>query len=117
MVDKIDKLDDQMISRFTRSVKYKIPEAVEERVTTALTKEKKGKTMGPVRSRVWFPLSVSAAAAAVIIAAIFIFQPFLNNRSEPVTPITEIKTEFELNDKNIKILWVQKKDFDLKLRK
>jgi hypothetical protein len=52
----------------------------------------------------------------VIIAALVIFQPFFNKKSiEPGTPITEIKSEFELRDKNIKILWVQKKDFKLRL--
>lgn len=114
MAIKIDQLDDQMISSLVRSVRYNIPEAVEAQVKTALNKEKTG---GPIKSRHWRPLSVSAAAAAFIIAAIFIFQPFFKSsgQRERTAPITEIRTEFELTDKNIKILWVQKKDFNLKL--
>ena len=116
MADKMDKLDDQRISELVRSVRYKVPEAVDARLTAALGGKKQKRTLRPVRSRLWFPVSVSAAAAVIIIAAIFIFQPF-KNVNEPVTPITEIKTEFELKDKNIKILWVQKNEFKLKLKK
>lgn len=107
--NKIDELD-AMISTHVRSIQYKIPDNVEEKVNAAITKDKK-----PL---LWFRVSVSAAAAALmLIAVVFIFQPFLKDPGEPVSSITEIKTEFELKDKNIKILWVQKKDFDLKLRR
>lgn len=107
--NKIDELD-AMISTHVRSVQYKIPDSVEEKVNAAIIKDKK-----PLR---WFRVSISAAAAAlVLLAVVFIFQPFLKDPGEPVSPITEIKTEFELKDKNIKILWVQKKDFELKLRR
>lgn len=109
--NKIDELD-TMISTHVRSVQYNIPDSVEERVNAAIIKDKK-----PLR---WFRVSVSAAAAALaLLAVVFIFQPFLTNTDtgEPVSSITEIKTEFELTDKNIKILWVQKKDFDLKIRR
>jgi negative regulator of sigma E activity len=109
--NKIDELD-AVISTHVRSVQYKIPDSVEERVNAAILKEKK-----PL---MWFRVSVSAAAAAlVLLAVVFIFQPFLSNTNtgEPVSAIMEIKTEFELTDKNIKILWVQKKDFELKLRR
>jgi hypothetical protein len=107
--NKIDELD-TLISTHVRSVQYKIPDSVEGKVNAAILKEKK-----PL---LWFRVSLSAAAAAlVLIAVVFIFQPFLRDPGEQVSPITEIKTEFELTDKNIKILWVQKKDFELKLRR
>jgi hypothetical protein len=37
----------------------------------------------------------------------------MNNSAGKVSPIAEIKTEYELTDANIKIIWVQKKDFKL----
>ena len=108
------KIDDEMISTLVRSVRYKIPDSVEEQVNAAMAKTKTGKARLFKRPLLWYP--VSAAAAIVIIAALAIFQPFVNKTAiDPGTPITEIKTEFELRDKNIKILWVQKKDFKLRL--
>ena len=107
------KIDDEMISTLVRSVHYKIPDRVEEQVNASMAKTKTGKTRLFNRPLLWYP--VSAAAAMVIIAALVIFQPFDNKKTiDPGTSITEIKTQFELRDKNIKILWVQKKDFKLR---
>ena len=107
------KIDDEMISTLVRSVQYKLPESVEEQVNAAMAKTKTRKFRLLKRPLFWYP--VSAAAAMVIIAVLVIFQPFFSNKTvEPDTPITEIKTEFELRDKNIKILWIQKKDFKLR---
>lgn len=108
-MDKKNKIDDQRISKLVQSVSFKIPETVEARVTAAMNKKKK--TRRVLEPYLWYP--VSAVLAMIIIAAIFVFQPIMKNSAEEVTPITEIKTEFELTDKNIKIIWVQKKDFKL----
>ncbi len=108
------KIDDEMISTLVRSVQYKIPDSVEEQVNASMAKTKTGLPRLFKRPLSWYP--VSAVAALVIIAALAIFQPFVNKETiAPGAPITEIKTEFELRDKNIKILWVQKKDFKLRL--
>jgi anti-sigma-K factor RskA len=108
------KIDDEMISTLVRSVQYKVPDSVEEQVNASIAKTKARKTWLFKRPLFWYP--VSAAAVMVIIAALVIFQPFVNKRTiDPGASITEIKTEFELKDKNIKILWVQKKDFKLRL--
>lgn len=101
-------LDDRTISDVVRSVRYKIPYAVDERVKAAIIK--------PPLPLPWFRLSLSAAAIAVLVIAVFFFQPYFKNSVAPVSPITEIKTQFELKDSNIKILWVQKKDFKLRRR-
>jgi hypothetical protein len=106
------KIDDEMISTLVRSVQYKIPDSVEEQVNASMAKTKTGKSWLFKRPLLWYPVS---AAAMVIIAALVIFQPFVNKETiDPGTPIMEIKTQFELRDKNIKILWVQKKDFKLR---
>jgi hypothetical protein len=107
------KINDEMISTLVRSVQYNVPESVEEQVNAFMDKTKTRKARLFKRPLLWYP--VSAAAAIVIIAALAIFQPFVNKKPIDLgTPITEIKTEFELRDKNIKILWVQKKDFKLR---
>jgi hypothetical protein len=109
-MDKKNKFDDQTISKIVQSVSYQIPETVEARVTAAINKNTRKKTKRVLKPYLWYP--VSAAIAIIIIAAIFVFLPFMKN-SEEITPITEIKTEFELTETNIKIIWVQKKDFKL----
>jgi hypothetical protein len=107
------KIDDEMISTLVRSVQYKIPDSIEEQVNASMVETKTGKPWLFKRPLFWYP--VSAAAAMVIIATLVIFQPVVNKETiDQGTPITEIKTEFELRDKNIKILWVQKKDFKLR---
>lgn len=107
------EIDDEMISTLVRSVQYKVPDSIEEQVNASMAKTKTWKTWLFKRPLLWYP--VSAVAALVIIAVLVIFQPFVNKKAiDPGTPITEIKTEFELRDKNIKILWVQKKDFKLR---
>ncbi len=98
-------LDDRMISDVVRSVRYTIPYTVDEKVKAAIIK--------PPLPLLWLRLSLSAAVFAVLVFAVFFFQPYFKNTAEPVSPITEIKTQFELKDSNIKILWVQKKDFKL----
>lgn len=107
------KIDDEMISTLVRSVQYKVPDSVEEQINASIAKTKARKTWLFKRPLLWYP--VSAASVLVIIAALVIFQPFVNKTGiDHGTPITEIKTQFEIRDKNIKILWVQKKDFKLR---
>lgn len=109
------KIDDEMISTLVRSVQYKVPDHVEEQINASMAEAKTGKPRLFKRSLFWYPLS--AVAVMVIIAVLVIFQPFVQKETiDPRTPITEIKTEFELRDKNIKILWVQKKDFILRYK-
>jgi hypothetical protein len=50
----------------------------------------------------------SAAAALLIVALI---RPALHQTAE--SPISEIRTEFELVDQNIKVIFIQKPDFHL----
>jgi hypothetical protein len=106
------KIDDEDISRLVQAVQYEIPPIVEDKLNRDLENWGKSKT-GPRRWFLsWYP-AAAVLAATVIIAALFTFQPFKKNTIEPV-PISEIRTEFELKDKNIKIIWFQKKDFKLR---
>ena len=109
-MDNKNKIDDALISGLVRSVRVEIPGTVEAKVTAAMHKTEKVPRTG--RSFLWYP--VSAVLAMLIIVSVFIFQPFVRNRVESPTPISEIRTELELADKNIKIIWVQKENFKLR---
>ena len=107
---KENNMDDLMITNLVRSVKYAIPETVEAKLNAAMSKQKKRDV--PHKARLWVPVS-AVLVMLFFIAALFIFSPFLKTPTEELPPITEIKTELELPDANIKIIWVQKKDFKL----
>jgi len=109
-MDNKNKIDDALISGLVRSVRVEIPGTVEAKVTAALHKTKNVPRTG--RSFLWYP--VSAVLAMLIVVSVFIFRPFIKNSADIPAPITEIKTELELADKNIKIIWIQKNDFKLR---
>jgi anti-sigma-K factor RskA len=109
-----NELDDQLVSSLVQSVKYRIPAQVEEQANTAIKRAGEKKSRWLQRPLLWLPVSVTVAA--VIILTLFTFHPFMKKKAtEPVNQISEITTIFELKEKNIKILWVQKKDFSLKI--
>jgi quinol-cytochrome oxidoreductase complex cytochrome b subunit len=119
----VDELD-TLISAHVRMVKYGIPGHVDTQVGEALYEAEK-QDARPKRSIPFWPyrlawprLSVPAAAVLLLAAIFFIFQPLwrATPSAPPVKPISEIKTEWELPGDNIKILWVQKKDFELNMK-
>jgi len=106
------KIDDEKISRLVQAVQYEIPPSVEDKLDRGLANSNESKTRSRRWSLAWYP-AAAVLAATIIIAALFTFQPFKKSTIEPA-PISEIRTEFELKDKNIKIIWFQKKDFKLR---
>lgn len=142
-------IDDEMISRLVRAVKYDVPLPVEAGLNRHIANwEKHKKTKRRIFG--WYP-AAAALAALLIIALVFLIRPFMEKERRPqpvsvpevvdtttmknrvvlssppartieksageaaaISPITEIRTEFELKDKNIKIIWFQKKDFKLR---
>ena len=109
------RISDERISRLVRSVTYDIPPYVEDKIEQAITNWGKGKRPARRWAFAWYP-AAAVLAAAILIAALFVIRPFTGSGIEPA-PITEIRTEFELKDKNIKIIWFQKKDFELRRTK
>jgi len=100
------KLDEQ-IARLVRSVELGIPPAVEAKIQEAAA------DLRPRAGRFWlrrpFWLTLIPSAAAVLLAVIAL----LPTLQKPPTQIAEIRTEFEIADKNIKIIFFQKPDFNL----
>jgi hypothetical protein len=109
------KLDDR-ISALVRSVELDVPDGLEDKALEAArtAAPRPGARPQARPFRLW-PALIPAAALA--------FRPAL--RRPPASPsatsattgltgsIAEIRTEFELPDKNIKIIFFQKPDFNL----
>lgn len=113
---------DRMISNCIQASQYEVPEELDQRLTEFILNPGKSKLKAPeflrhysFNKKLWLRWSVSMTFGMILLLAIFTLQPPIKpHQSEPASNISEIKTEFELSDKNIKILWVQKKDFELK---
>jgi len=109
-MENIDSFDEEL-KKLVRSVERIVPPGIEERVQAAAD------SPSPHPQRNWMirrPILLAplSAAAAVLLAYLLIV-PLFRGRQAPV--ITEIQTEFELADKNIKIIFIQKPDFPVLL--
>jgi hypothetical protein len=99
---------DKKIAGIVQSVETGIPDALEEQLQAA------AETIHPIhRIRIKrLPLFVGIlSSAAVVLAALLFLFPVFQGKPEP--RITEIYTEFEIIDKNIKIIFIQSHDFNL----
>lgn len=108
-MSKKKEIDDRMIAEAVGSVRYRVPELLDARVSAALERERKVRKTW--KQSIWYP--VSAVLTAALVAVLLLVQPGGNVTAPPEEPISEIKMEMELADQNIKIIWVQKKDFKL----
>jgi len=99
---------DEKISRIVRSIESGIPASVEEKLLAA------AESIRPFQRIRLKPLplylGILTSAAMILLAFLFLF-PLFHRVPEP--RITEIITEFELRDKNIKIIFIQSQDFNL----
>jgi len=101
-----DCFDDEL-TKLVRSVERDVPADVERKLQAAAEAARSVPRKRRLRRRLLVLASLSGAAA-VLLAILFII-PLFRHR-EPVQ-IAEIRTEFEIADKNIKIIFVQKPDF------
>lgn len=103
-----NKKVDEVISKFVQSVENQIPSAVEKelRIKTYVHKPEQGIWL----KKMMFPLGAFTGVAMIITLVLLLFSPI----QKPLdTQINEIYTEFEIRDKNIQIIFVQRKDFNL----
>jgi hypothetical protein len=114
-----DKQLDENISRVVRSVARDVPPSIEARI------REDAKTIRPQPrffGRHWRPawvllsrgiriLALASGAAAFVVIGALLFVPAL--RRPPAPRISEIRTEFEIANKNIKIVFFQRPDFKL----
>ena len=100
------KLDEQ-IALIVRSVELEVSPGMDAKIRKAAT------DLRPRAGRFWlrrpFWLTLIPSAAAVLLAVGVLLPPAQKSPS----PISEIRTEFEIAGKNIKIVFIQKPDFNL----
>lgn len=99
---------DKEISRLVRSVEINIPPALDDQCR-ALAADLQIRQRRSLLRRFWYLALIPSAAAALLIVALN--RPTLHQTTE--SPISEIRTEFEIVDQNIKIIFIQKPDFHL----
>ena len=99
---------DEKIAQLVKRVESDIPSALEEKLRSAEGMLRpRHKILG---KRPVFYLGILSSAAVVLLLFVFLFPLF---QGVPESQISEIRTEFELRDKNIKIIFIQREDFNL----
>ena len=103
---------DEELKELVRSVERIVPSDLEAKVRAeAKAPRPQLKSRFPFIRRRIFIVPLSSAAAVLL--AFLLLVPLFRGRQAPV--ITEIRTQFELADKNIKIIFIQKPDFPVLL--
>jgi len=103
---------DEKIGLLVRSVRKDPPAGLEEKIREAASLRPASASRPERLRQIWLPVVTGAAAAAVVLAMMF-GGPFLPKRAG--SQISEIRTQFELVDKNITIVFIQKPDFKFNL--
>ncbi len=87
-----------------------IPEINHEAIFNGIEKEIEKRGSGFLFGR-HHKVAIFSMVVVIICIVFFIFKPKIMGEK---LQIDELKTEIIISDSNIKILWIQKKDFDLK---
>jgi hypothetical protein len=103
---KNDELD-RWIARALERGEEETPERVRQAARRRVAAMAKAKPFPWRRIVPWLPLL--AAAALLVAFSLRVMQP----PPAPEKRITQIRTEFDLPGKNIRIIWVQRDDFRL----
>jgi hypothetical protein len=103
-----DKVLDKKISHLVRGLEKGVPPGLDERI--ALEASSAAPHRRPFFRKWQLALAVVPGGAALFLA-LFLLLPVFQKQQEP--QITEIRTQFELVDKNITIIFIQKPDFKL----
>ena len=99
---------DAKISHLVRAADLDIPPELERKTRERAT-ELPGRHRIATFNRLFW-ITATGAAAALLLLALLIIPPM--SRHQPTEPvIAEIRTEFEIPDKNITIIFFQKSDF------
>ena len=98
---------DEELKKLVRGVERSVPPGVEERIRTAAYAAQ----VLPRKRAFHNPrlALASMAGLAALLLAVLVMIP--SHRRGETPQIAEIRTEFEIADKNIKIIFVQKPDF------
>jgi hypothetical protein len=100
-----EKRVDEKISRLVRIAQRDIPPAVEEEILRRSAALRIRKDHNAFPRLLW---TLLPSGAALIFGAILLMRPPMKPMN---SDISEIKTQFEIADKNITIVFIQKPDF------
>ena len=107
-----NKILDEKISQLVRSLEKDLPPELEERVVLrASAAAAAGMPRHSGLFRKWPFVWAAIPGGAALFLALILLWPALRKPQE--TQITEIRTQFELVDKNITIIFIQKPAFKL----
>ena len=98
---------DKTISRIVRSADSDVPPELERKIQTRAKELAAHRGKRPVRWPIWIAATACASAFLLAILLIYPISP------GPAREVAEIRTEFEIPEKNIKIIFVQRADFPL----
>lgn len=107
------KIDNNEISRWVRSVEHQVPEKVEINLRNRIQESIYLKKQKMKRRILWYPVSVFSLALIILVLSI----PSFQSKNKNGLSITEIRTDLEIQNKDIKIIWIQKKDFYIRRNK
>jgi len=103
-----DKILDKEISRLVRSLEKDLPAGLEDRIALEAST---GKLHHRPFFRKWQLALAVVPGGAALFLALFLLLPVFRKQQEP--QLAEIRTQFELVDKNITIIFIQRPDFKL----
>lgn len=95
------RFDDEWVASLVQKTDRRLPEALDLSIRRSLKRE-----------RSWWIYPLAAAASVVLAVGLWRLAPLGESPSRPASPVTEIRTQFEISEQNIKIIWVQKQNFD-----
>ena len=101
---------DKEISHLVRTVAVEVPPTVDARINAAAVHIYDTRHRSRLR-RFWLLIAIPSAVVGLLLIAV------LRGPSripQPNPQISEIRTQFELVDKNIKVIFIQRPDFVLK---
>lgn len=107
------KINNEEISRWVRSVEHQVPEKVEKNLRSRIQESIYLKKQKMKKRILWYPVS----AFSLVLIALALVIPSFQPKNKNGLLITEIRTDLEIQNKNIKIIWIQKKDFNLRRNK
>ncbi|MCX6559042.1 MAG: hypothetical protein NTZ26_00880 [Candidatus Aminicenantes bacterium] len=102
-----DERLDESIAKLVRSVQRDVPPTLDRRIREASDRFT-SRAERSDRRRPWLLALIPGAAAALLAAFLLFPRP-----ATAPNPISEIRTEFEIAGKNIKVVFFQKPDFHL----
>lgn len=103
--DDLDKFISRSLEKLELEIPPEVQENVRQRVVSLADPPRRSAWK---RVKIWVPLLV-ASLLIIVVSLPLLFPP-----KPAIKKISQIRTEFSIPEKNIKIVWVQRDDFHLR---